>query len=243
MLFTQFQDPAIKQMAEQIANDPSFQGLTSQLQESMSGMLGGAPPGGEAPSLPVPDPANFDPTKYMQAMSGMFQNPQFMQMAEKLGQAIIQVWAAGHLTLQRHGRASHCAFLHKKQPSQPPLHACDQGNNVNFRVTSVASQFAQHLPTRVSKMNYCGHSSTDFGVVMPSKNSIDEHFLLLLSSTAPWLGLLLQSDPNMQRMMSTMQDPEYKTKVESALKGLKDDPEMGDILSELESGGPAAMMK
>jgi len=91
MLFTQFQDPAIKQMAEQIANDPSFQGLTSQLQESMSGMLGGAPPGGEAPSLPVPDPANFDPTKYMQAMSGMFQNPQFMQMAEKLGQAIIQV--------------------------------------------------------------------------------------------------------------------------------------------------------
>jgi hypothetical protein len=27
----------------------------------------------------------------MQAMSGMFQNPQFMQMAEKLGQAIIQV--------------------------------------------------------------------------------------------------------------------------------------------------------
>jgi len=92
-------------------------------------------------------------------------------------------------------------------------------------------------------MNYCGHSSTDFGVVMPSKNSIDEHFLLLLSSTAPWLGLLLQSDPNMQRMMSTMQDPEYKTKVESALKGLKDDPEMGDIFSELESGGPAAMMK
>eukprot|EP00882_Tetradesmus_deserticola_P023809 GHRQ01025940.1.p3 GENE.GHRQ01025940.1~~GHRQ01025940.1.p3 ORF type:complete len:116 (-),score=22.88 GHRQ01025940.1:613-960(-) len=34
------QDPSIKQMAEQIANDPSFQGLTSQLQESMSGMMG-----------------------------------------------------------------------------------------------------------------------------------------------------------------------------------------------------------
>jgi hypothetical protein len=40
---------------------------------------------------PGMDPANFDPSKYMQAMSGMFQNPQFMQMAEKLGQAIIQV--------------------------------------------------------------------------------------------------------------------------------------------------------
>jgi hypothetical protein len=47
---------------------------------------------------PGMDPANFDPSKYMQAMSGMFQNPQFMQMAEKLGQAIIQVrvvWQRG----------------------------------------------------------------------------------------------------------------------------------------------------
>lgn len=90
-------------MAEQIANDPSFQGLTAQLQESMAGMMGGAggmpgmppmpgmPGAGEAAAAGMPDPANFDPTKYMQAMSGMFQNPQFMQMAEKLGQAIIQV--------------------------------------------------------------------------------------------------------------------------------------------------------
>lgn len=119
------QDPSIKQMAEQIANDPSFMGLTQQLQESMASMMGGAegaaaaggagaaagagampgmpgmPPG--MPGMPpgafpgMPDPANFDPTKYMQAMSGMFQNPQFMQMAEKLGQAIIQVsgWGVG----------------------------------------------------------------------------------------------------------------------------------------------------
>jgi hypothetical protein len=144
-------DPSIKQMAEQIASDPSFQGLTQQLQESMAGMMGamggeGAANGGAASAMPpaMPpgmDPANFDPTKYMQAMSGMFQNPQFMQMAEKLGQAIIQ------------------------------------------------------------------------------------------------------SDPNMQKMMQTMQDPEYKVKVENAMKSLKDDPDMGEIFSELESGGPAAMMK
>lgn len=112
------QDPSIKQMAEQIANDPSFMGLTQQLQDSMASMMGGAeggaaagagaaaggapggmpgmPPGMPFPGMPggmpgMPDPANFDPTKYMQAMSGMFQNPQFMQMAEKLGQAIISV--------------------------------------------------------------------------------------------------------------------------------------------------------
>jgi len=140
-------DPSIKQMAEQIANDPSFQGLTAQLQESMASMMGGAEGGAAAaaaapPAMPpMPDPANFDPTKYMQAMSGMFQNPQFMQMAEKLGQAIIQ------------------------------------------------------------------------------------------------------SDPNMQRLMSTMADPEYKAKIENAMKSLKDDPEMGAIFQELEQGGPAAMMK
>jgi hypothetical protein len=128
------QDPSIKQMAEQIANDPSFMGLTQQLQESMATMMGGAegagaaaggaaagggipgmPPGmpgmppGMAgmpgmppmPGMPGMDPANFDPTKYMQAMSGMFQNPQFMQMAEKLGQAIIQVRS---VFVQRHGQ-------------------------------------------------------------------------------------------------------------------------------------------
>lgn len=31
--------------------------------------------------------------------------------------------------------------------------------------------------------------------------------------------------------------------VEAAMKGLKDDPEMSGIFEELESGGPAAMMK
>lgn len=80
------QDPSIKEMAEQIAGDPSFQGLTSQLQESMAGMMAG---GGAGPA--APDPRNFDPAQYMQAMSNMFQNQNFMQMAEKLGQAIIQV--------------------------------------------------------------------------------------------------------------------------------------------------------
>jgi hypothetical protein len=47
----------------------------------------------------------------------------------------------------------------------------------------------------------------------------------------------------MSKMMTAMQDPEYKNKVESAMKGLKDDPEMGGIFEELEKSGPAAMMK
>jgi len=47
----------------------------------------------------------------------------------------------------------------------------------------------------------------------------------------------------MSKMMQAMQDPEYKNKVEAAMKGLKDDPDMGDIFEELEKSGPAAMMK
>jgi hypothetical protein len=37
--------------------------------------------------------------------------------------------------------------------------------------------------------------------------------------------------------------PSSLRQVEGAMKGLKDDPEMGEIFAELESGGPAAMMK
>lgn len=47
----------------------------------------------------------------------------------------------------------------------------------------------------------------------------------------------------MKQMMATMQDPEYKQKVETAMKSLKDDPDMGGIFEELEKAGPGAMMK
>lgn len=35
--------------------------------------------------------AGFDTSKYMEAMGGVLQNPEFMTMAEKLGQQIMQV--------------------------------------------------------------------------------------------------------------------------------------------------------
>ncbi|GFH16431.1 ANK_REP_REGION domain-containing protein [Haematococcus lacustris] len=136
-------DPAIKQMAEQIASDPSFKQVTESLQSQFGSMFqqGAAGGGGSGPANPAAAAAAFDPSQYMQAMSGMFQNKGFMEMAEKLGQSIIQ------------------------------------------------------------------------------------------------------QDPGMAQMMKTMQDPEYRTKVESALKGMKDDPELKPMLEELETAGPMAMMK
>ncbi len=50
-------------------------------------------------------PPNFDPSKYMEAMTNMFQNPNFMQMDEKLGETIIEVGPGAGVGLSGAGRA------------------------------------------------------------------------------------------------------------------------------------------
>lgn len=44
-------------------------------------------------------------------------------------------------------------------------------------------------------------------------------------------------------MMSGMQDPSYREAIEGKLRNLKNDPELEKIMKEIETGGPAAMMK
>ena len=106
-------------MAEQIATDPAFAEVTKHMQASFSSLMGatagasgfGVPGGipGLEPEvirqmmqgMGIPGAANFDgtpsgpppndPSVYMNAMTGLFQNPQFVQMAEKLGKQIIEV--------------------------------------------------------------------------------------------------------------------------------------------------------
>lgn len=55
----------------------------------------------------------------------------------------------------------------------------------------------------------------------------------------------LVPDPGVAPLLiaATLQDPSTKSKMEDTLKGLKDDPALGPMLAELESGGPMAMMK
>ncbi len=90
----QLQDPSIKQLAEQIATDPTFKDMTEQLQKSMTGMFGGAEGAPPAAANPEEAARNFDPSQYMQAMNSMFQNQKFLEMAESLGKAIIGVSTA-----------------------------------------------------------------------------------------------------------------------------------------------------
>lgn len=96
-----------------------------------AGMPPGMPPGMAAMMQGMPPgmmPPGFDANKYMEAMSGMFSNPQFMQMAEKLGKSIIEVrdmhacrGAAWAYAAARHGTA--CASMctcHAKEKNPPP---------------------------------------------------------------------------------------------------------------------------
>ncbi|MBA0815772.1 hypothetical protein Gohar_000509, partial [Gossypium harknessii] len=71
-------DPSIKELAEQIAKDPSFNQMAEQLTKTFQGA---------AAEETTPQ---FDPQQYYSTMQQVMQNPQFMTMAERLGNALMQ---------------------------------------------------------------------------------------------------------------------------------------------------------
>ena len=48
----------------------------------------------------MPDPSQMDPAAAQEAMASMFQNPDFMNMAQSLGQKIMEVRCGQHALAQ-----------------------------------------------------------------------------------------------------------------------------------------------
>ncbi|XP_022743857.1 ankyrin repeat domain-containing protein 2A-like [Durio zibethinus] len=71
-------DPSIKELAEQIAKDPSFNQMAEQLTKTFQGAA-------IEESMP-----QFDAQQYYSTMQQVMQNPQFVTMAERLGNALMQ---------------------------------------------------------------------------------------------------------------------------------------------------------
>mmetsp|Transcript_6241 Transcript_6241/g.38779 ORF Transcript_6241/g.38779 Transcript_6241/m.38779 type:complete len:170 (+) Transcript_6241:384-893(+) len=125
------QDPEIREMAEQLANDPSFQAMAGQLQKQQQSGQEGAMP-------------NIDPEAYTSAMQNLMNNPQFMQVAEKLGSEMMQVRTRATSVLN--------ATKHAKQPRRRSRQA---ETRRRIRRLARASTFR-----RVSVLWACGVSRT-----------------------------------------------------------------------------------
>ncbi|CAN1305156.1 Ankyrin repeat domain-containing protein 2B [Linum perenne] len=57
------------------------------------------------------------------------------------------------------------------------------------------------------------------------------------------LGSALMQDPSMSQMLEQMTNPVQKDQMEEKMARIKEDPSLKPILEEIESGGPAAMMR
>ncbi|KAK3145462.1 hypothetical protein QOZ80_3BG0253140 [Eleusine coracana subsp. coracana] len=57
------------------------------------------------------------------------------------------------------------------------------------------------------------------------------------------LGSALMQDPAMSSMLGGLTNPAHKEQLEARIARMKEDPTLKPILDEIESGGPAAMMK
>lgn len=96
------QDESLAEIARNLQSDPSFMALQQQMQEQMAtlmggggggmmpGMMGGMMGGGMMPGMMDGGGGAANPQEAMATMQNMLQNPNFVQMAEKVSEAFKQ---------------------------------------------------------------------------------------------------------------------------------------------------------
>ena len=125
--------------------------------EAPTSARGAAAP--EEPAMPgMPNMPGMDPSAYANMMSGVLQNPQFVEMAEKLGQQIMQVFAGNGCLVNLQGR--HCLKYYKAISLHEGhwLHItklCAQGSRGHLH--QLACVVTQHI--RVPHANHCSMSA------------------------------------------------------------------------------------
>ncbi|QHO16369.1 hypothetical protein HN873_014903 [Arachis hypogaea] len=60
---------------------------------------------------------------------------------------------------------------------------------------------------------------------------------------AEHLGNALMQDPSMSSMLESLTSPSNKDQLEERMARIKEDPSLKHILDEIETGGPATMMR
>ena len=55
--------------------------------------------------------------------------------------------------------------------------------------------------------------------------------------------IMHQQTPEMAEVLQDLKNPEYKRTMEAKMEELRNDPEMGDLIKEIQEGGPEAMAR
>lgn len=103
------------------------------------------------------------------------------------------------------------------------------------------SQMAEQLSKSVGSAGQDGVPQLDTQQYMSTMQQVMQNPQFM--SMAERLGSSLMQDPAMSSMLESFANQPNKEQLEEKLARLKDDPSLKSILDEIESGGPAAMMK